>query len=51
MLPKIHDKNLDILRTKRAFKMKLKEFFIIFKGLSMKRMTQFFLGGESPTLN
>ena len=27
-----------------------KEFFIIFKGLSMKQITQKFLEGESPTL-
>ena len=31
--------------------MKLKAFFIIFKGLSMKQIRQiFFLEGESPTL-
>ena len=30
------DKNLDILRSKRAFKMKGKAFFIIFKGFSLK---------------
>ena len=30
--------------------MKGKAFFIIFKGLSMKQITQFFLEGESPTL-
>ena len=33
-----HDKN--ILRTKGAFKMKEKLFFIIFKGLSMKQKTK-----------
>ena len=31
--------------------MKLKAFFIIFKGLSRKQITQFFLEGESPTLS
>ena len=30
--------------------MKKKAFFIIFKGLSIKQITQFFLEGESPTL-
>ena len=41
------DKNLNILRTKRAFKMKQKALFIIVKGLSI---IQLFLEGESPTL-
>ena len=31
--------------------MKLKAFFFIFKGLSMKQITQIFLEGESPTLS
>ena len=31
--------------------MKNKAFFIIFKGLSIKQRTQFFLEGESPTSN
>ena len=30
--------------------MKLKVFFIIFGGLSMKQITHFFLEGESPNL-
>ena len=30
--------------------MKQKAFFIIFKGLSIKQITQIFLKGESPTL-
>ena len=34
------EKNLNILRTKRAFKIKQKVFFIIFKGLSLKLMKQ-----------
>ena len=33
---------------KRAFKMK--QFLIIFKGLSLKQIIQFFVEGESPTL-
>ena len=33
-MAKYQDKNLNILRTKRAFKVKQKVFFIIFKGLS-----------------
>ena len=36
---------------KRALKMKLKTFFIIFKGLSLKQIKQLFLEGESPVLN
>ena len=31
--------------------MKQKAFFMIFKGLSMKQITQFFLQEESPTLS
>ena len=31
------DRNLNILRTERAFKVKLKAFFIIFKGLSVSQ--------------
>ena len=34
---KSQDKNINILRTKRAFKMKWKFFFIIFKGLSVAK--------------
>ena len=37
--PKGQDKNLNILRTKRAFKVKLKAFFIIFQGLSVSDLT------------
>ena len=33
--PKSEDKNLNILTNKRAFKVKRKAFFIIFKGLSV----------------
>ena len=35
--PKRQDKNLNILRTKRAFEVKQKAFFIIFKGLSFAK--------------
>ena len=31
--------------------MKWKAFFIIFEGLSLKQINNFFLEGESPTLN
>ena len=44
----LHDRK--VLRTERPFKMKQKAFFIIFKGLSIKQITQFFLDGESQTL-
>ena len=36
--------NLNILRTKRAFRMKSKAFFIIFRGLSMMQITDIFFG-------
>ena len=32
------DNNLNILKTKRAFKTKLKAFFFIFKGLPLKQL-------------
>ena len=44
---KSQHKNLNILRTKGAFKMKA--LFIIFKGLLLKQIKLFFEGG-SPTL-
>ena len=43
-------KNMNISRTKRAFKMKQKAFFVTLNGLSVKQITQFFLKFESPTL-
>ena len=49
--PKSYDKNLNILRTERVFKIKQKAFFNIFKRLSIKQITQIFLEGENPTLN
>ena len=44
---KSQDKNSNILRTKRAFMMKIKAFFIIFKGLSLKQIKQIFGDWES----
>ena len=39
---KSQDKRLNILRTKRAYEMKQKVFFIIFKGLSYKQVKKIF---------
>ena len=36
-MTKTQDKNLNILRTKRAFKVTLKAFFIIFIGISVDK--------------
>ena len=36
------EKNLNILRTKKAFKVKQKTFFIVIKGLSLKQIKIFF---------
>ena len=47
---KSQDKNLNILRTEGAFKMKLKASFINCKGLSLKQIKQILLEGESPIL-
>ena len=46
---KTHDKNLNIFRTKRAFRMKQKAFFIIFNELSIEpaNNTNFLGRGES----
>ena len=50
--PKGQDKNFNIFRTKRAFKMKLKVFFIIFEGLSLKQICIYvFFEGDSLTLS
>ena len=46
---KCQDKNLNILRTNRAFKIKQNAFFIVFEALSLKKIF-FFSEGESPTL-
>ena len=46
---KCQDKNLNILRTNRAFKIKQNAFFIVFEALSLKTIF-FFSEGESPTL-
>ena len=48
--PKSRDKNLNIFRKERAFKMKYKAVCIILKGLLIKKITQVFLKGETPTL-
>ena len=45
---KSQDKNLNILRTKRAFKMKKKHTSYRFKGLSLKQIKRFFLEVEGP---
>ena len=47
---KSQDKNLNVLRTQRAFNMKLKASFINCKGLSLKQIKQVLLEGESPIL-
>ena len=47
---KCQDKNLNILRTNRAFKIKQNAFFIVFEALSLKKIFFFSEGEESPTL-
>ena len=47
--PKSQDKYLNNLRTKRAFRMKLKAFFIIFEGLLLKPI--YFFGRWEPDFN
>ena len=47
---KHQNKNLNILRTKTAFNMKSKGFFITFKELSLKQIKPAILEGESPML-
>ena len=47
---KVKKKKLNILRTERAFKIKQKAFFIIFKTF-IKASKPTFLEGESPTLS
>ena len=47
-MTKCQDKNLDILETKRAFKMQQKAFFFIFKGLSLKQIKRNFFGRWEP---
>ena len=52
-MTKSQDRNLNILNilgTKRAFKMTQKACFIIFEELSLKQIKQFLLEGESLTL-
>ena len=50
MKKQVKTKNFNILRTKGAFRRKLKAFFIFFKGLSLKQIKQFCLEGEGRTL-
>ena len=45
--PKSKDKNLNIFRMKKAFKMKEKAFLIISKGLQLNKIKQIFWEGES----
>ena len=42
---KVKKKKLNILRTKKAFKMKKKTFFVIFEEPSLKKIKQIFFGG------
>ena len=48
---KSYDKNFNVLKTKKAFKMKYKAFFIFLKAVSMKEINSTFLEGERRTLN
>ena len=48
---KVLTKTLNILRTKRAFKMKSKAIFIIFKELSIRQITQIFSGRWETDFN
>ena len=44
------EKNLNIIRTEKAFEVKEKTFFIIMKGLSLKQIKNFF-GSLTLTLS
>ena len=44
------EKNLNIIRTEKAFEVKEKPFFIIIKGLSLKQIKKFF-GSLTLTLS
>ena len=44
------EKNLNIIRTEKAFEVKEKTFFIIIKGLSLKQIRNFF-GSLTLTLS
>ena len=44
------EKNLNIIRTEKAFEVKEKTFFIIIKGLSLKQIKNFF-GSLTLTLS
>ena len=47
---KIQGRDLNMLSTRKTFKVKQKAFFIIFKGLSLEQIKWIFLEGESPIL-
>ena len=49
-MTKSQDKRFSILRTKQAFKMKQKAFFIIYKELSLKRIKQIFFQSVGSNL-
>ena len=49
--PKSQDKNLNILRTKKVFKMKQKAFFINFEGLSLKQIKKNLFGRWESNVN
>ena len=50
-MPKSQDKNLSILRMKRAFKMKWKAFFNISETLSLKQKQKIFFERWEPDFN
>ena len=50
-MPKSQDKNLSILRMKRAFKMKWKAFFNISETLSLKQKKKIFFERWEPDFN
>ena len=50
-MPKESRQNLNILKTKRAFKTKLKAIFINFQGLSLKHIIKNFFGKWEPDFN
>ena len=47
---KVQEKNLISWEGKELSRWNKKQFFVIFKGLSLKQIKQFSLEGESPTL-
>ena len=49
-MTKIQDKNFNVLRTKRAFKMNYRVFLIILKRAFIEVNNRFFLDVENPDL-